>query len=464
MNTNLIFDQKKNITALTLFIAVFLIISSLFGVTWFFLGDFTYNAVNYYHVIMIPFALLLIIISAFIVKLPNIFQKAINSVTYPVIIFTVLGLAFFYYPSLTIADEYMQAIRDFIMLIIGLVFIVGLIYYPFKDKYNFKTIWGAYSFLAIAAIAAEIAAVYGLITAAGTFIGFSKIPILQSYINSLNETDSTFMGNIVTSHSHAMLPAVMGGIVALTALAFNYEKLPSRCRSIVNWAFVISIFGTLSMSYLYWISGLGTYVIPTIAPFGPGGMDGLALDDSQTGIVGWGALIAIAGLWYTATRNGKLDKLRIAEFATWIFTMIAMIGIGYVIEFNEAFYGFATPGVPPNGGPGYLYDMAFINGHLLYAFFLMPVLALVIVAADLMIPEENAGTRNLIGYLAISGMVIGVAGLQLYTMTLHWQVEALGLYLIVISILLMGVFLAMSFRGIVMSKRSESKSKVSTGN
>ena len=55
-------NMKYNIFAVLTFIAVFLMIGPFLpGVSWFSLGDFTLDMVNFYHTIMIPFAFLLIL-------------------------------------------------------------------------------------------------------------------------------------------------------------------------------------------------------------------------------------------------------------------------------------------------------------------------------------------------------------------------------------------------------------------
>ena len=55
-------NDKYNMGAVLVFITFFLVISPLLpGVTWFKLGDFTLDMINFYHTIMIPFAFLLIL-------------------------------------------------------------------------------------------------------------------------------------------------------------------------------------------------------------------------------------------------------------------------------------------------------------------------------------------------------------------------------------------------------------------
>ncbi|MEM3256315.1 MAG: hypothetical protein QW525_04855 [Thermoplasmatales archaeon] len=429
-------NSKINIGMVLAFITFFLIISPLLpGVTWFNLGDFTLDTVNWYHTIMIPFAFLLILYITELLDLGSFAKKAINFSTIPILLFTVLGMAFFYSTSALTADIVFQAIRDIWMIIVALIFLVYLIIMPFKNTEKFKKIWGAYALIVVATISAGIASVMGMIYEYGALYGFASIPAFNSYVNAWGGLQ-TFLGNLVTSHSHEMLPAVMGGIVAVAAVAMGYDKLEGWKRHIVNAGMLIALAGTISMTYLYMISSFGTYVIPAIFTFGPGGVNGLALDDSQTGMIGWGALIAIIGLYYIFSSNRAQRLVEIAEVFTWIATMAVLIAVGYSIEFNEAYYGFGSPGTPPNGGPGYLYDMAFMNGHLVFAFFMMPLIAGILLVFLKYVSGMELITRVIL-YIIFAGIVLGGFGVLVYTMTLFWQIQAIGVALLVISILLL---------------------------
>lgn len=419
------------------YLALFLLISPLFpGVKWFQLGDFTTTVVNYYHVIMIPFALLMIILVAHVFDLSPRVKKAVNLSVIPVLIFSILGLVFFYPSWGATADEVFQAIRDVIVFIAALAVIIALLIMPFRDHKRFKEIWGAYILVLIGGISAEIAAMFGMILEYGNLYGFTSIGFFNSYVVSLGGL-STFLGNAWTTHSHQMLPAVMGMIVGISAIAFGYDKLSPRIRNIVNGGMVVSIIGVLSMTALYWISAFGTYVIPAVFVSGAGGMNGLALDDSQTGIVGIGAMIALIGLAVAVKRETGNKLLSYSTLGAWIAAMFSMVGIGYLIEFNEVYYGFGAAGVAPNGGPGYLYDMAYTNGHLLLVFFMLTLVAGIFIT--LRWYGGDSRFKPYIGGLTIAGTVIGVEGLIIYTMLLSWAVEAVGLWLIVAAVVLVPV-------------------------
>ena len=186
--------------------------------------------------------------------------------------------------------------------------------------------------------------------------------------------------------------------------------------------------------------------IPAIFTSGTGGMNGLALDDSQSGVIGVGALISIVGLYYALSSRRSDKLLQVSEMFIWIATMAVMIVVGYSIEFNETYYGFGSSGVPPNGGAGYLYDMAFTDGHLLFAFFIMPLLAgIILVFIHFMKEQDNV--KKIVAAFAGSGITIGGFGVLVFTMTLSWYVEAIGLALVIVSILIMTISFTMSSSG-----------------
>ncbi|EQD61069.1 conserved hypothetical protein, membrane [mine drainage metagenome] len=194
---------------------------------------------------------------------------------------------------------------------------------------------------------------------------------------------------------------------------------------------LLGVFGTISMSYIYLISAFGTYIIPTIFTSGAGGSNGLAFDDSQTGLIGIGAMIALIGLIYAIPKNREDSFITIAIYGTGVGTMAAMFGLGYLMEFNETFYGFGSP----TGGIGYQYDLAFTNGHLMYAFFFLPLMAGILLSL-LFVKFQDKRMKTVISGFTIAGTVIGFEGLTAYLLTLNPWIEIMGTIIFVITILL----------------------------
>ena len=436
-------NMRYNAFAVLAFIALFLVIGPFLpGVSWFSLGDFTLDMVNFYHTIMIPFAFLLILYASELLELRSFERNIVNISTYPILFLTLIGMIFFYPANTQTADYVIQAIRDLWMVILAILFLLNLLMIPFSSRSKFTRIWGAYLLVLVTTISAGIAAIIGMVYEYGNLFGYSSLGWFNSDVTAWGGLQ-TFLGNAITSHSHEMLPAVMGGIVGLAAISFGYEKLSPLKRNVVNLGMVIALFGSISMTYLYLISTFGTYVIPAIGSFGTGGMNGLALDDTQTGLIGLGALVSIVGLYFILSSR-KADRLfQISEMFTWVVTMAVMIGIGYSIELNETFYGFGSPGSPPNGGAGYLYDMAYTDGHLLFAFFMLPLLAGIILVFMYAVKGQETLKRITVYFMA-AGAIIGAFGVVTYVLTLFWYVEATGIALLIVAIILMAISLGRS--------------------
>ncbi len=77
--------------------------------------------------------------------------------------------------------------------------------------------------------------------------------------------------------------------------------------------------------------------------------------------------------------------------------------------------------------------MAFTNGHLLFAFFLMPLMAGVLLLFLKYVSGMELGGRAIL-YFIFAGTILGGFGVLVYTMNLFWLPEAIGLALLVISI------------------------------
>ena len=138
-------NMRYNTFAVLTFIALFLVIGPFLpGVSWFSLGDFTLDMVNFYHTIMIPFAFLLILYASEQLQLRSFERNIVNISTYPILFLTLIGMIFFYPTSTQTADYVIQAVRDLWLVILAILFLVNLLMIPFSNRSKFTRIWGAY--------------------------------------------------------------------------------------------------------------------------------------------------------------------------------------------------------------------------------------------------------------------------------------------------------------------------------
>ncbi|WP_292319613.1 hypothetical protein [Caldisphaera sp.] len=441
---DLFISPRFNILLITAYVAIGLLVSPLIpGINWLQPGDFSEAEVIYYHGIMLQLTVLGIIIAAYITKFPKKLQLIFNVSNIPLMILNILGIGFSY-PAWAISiNNAIQGLRDVWILLLAIALLIGLIIFPFLNvdtKNIFKKMWSAYSLLVVATASSLIAGIMGLTAAWGEYLNFLGAPgFFMRLINDWGGT-STFLSNVVTSHSHEMLPALGAAIVAVFGISLNYSSYKGISKRIIDVGMIVAIFGVISMTTIYIISSYGTYVIPTIGSFGPQGVNGIAFDDSQTGIIGWGALIIAVGLIGSGVLSSMVSTKRylsILEISTWLATIFVLIGVGYPIELNEAFFGFGVNGTPPTGGPGFIYDDLFMRGHLVFAFFLMPILAGIIASVIAIMEDKDVSqiaSKILLG-LGLTGIILGVCGLLVYMISSGiGEILAIGISLIIVSL------------------------------
>lgn len=446
---NFFLNYKYNIMAMLVYISLVLVFSPLLGADWVHPGDFNIQTAGLYHAVMIPALLLAVIIASELFYLPKWEKIFANALTYPTIILTFIGNGIIGGLNLPwgLANDVIQGIRDVLLWILAILFIIGLIVSAVKNKEFFKKSYGAFILLIVASVSVAIAPIYAVVSLMPSFWSF---PLFSSTISAVG--NQTFVGNLITSHSHQILPAAMCATAAIAAVAFSYYDSSKRIRNLVNIGAIISIGAIIAFTIIYWISGIGTYSIPTIFPFGPSGVNGLALDDTLTGLSGWGAVIMAVGVYLSLSKNDKNTKIfRTATIVIGFTIMAILIFIGYSIEFNEAFYGFGSPGTPPTGGPGYMYDLAFMNAHLLTAFFLLPLLFLIFVAFDFMY-KKDSNIKRYLSYLSFALMAISFYAVLYATMTVIEAMVAIDVGLLMSTVFIIMVITLIKRKEILLTK------------
>jgi hypothetical protein len=231
--------------------------------------------------------------------------------------------------------------------------------------------------------------------------------IFNQYINSTmypvlgfsNDTSvQAFTGDVVGSHSHLMLVALMAGVVALAAIVFGYyENWSKNSRRVANVGFavmIIALFGAIAM---YIAAGVGNYQIPNFSA----GSGAVAGDDMTTGIVGLGAVFVLAGLVANSrgslTNEGKplfKDPLFLSVVVSWITIYMVIPMTGFYINFNEGFFQNA----------GAVFDDAFNRFHQDFGFYLLPSLVTLLLTLQTM--GITPRIKRLVGYFSIAGVLM----------------------------------------------------------
>ena len=332
-------------------------------------------------------------------------------------------------------------------------FILALLIYPSESSKKLRTLGLPYIVVLVSAIGVLLAALMGDVT--GWITWFGPWPsIFPQYINSTmypvlgfyNSTAVvTWTEDVVTSHSHLMLPSVMAAIVALTPAVYGYAKWEKKEKAISTAGFVIMIVGLIGSMWIYIASGVGNFSIPTLFQSGP---NGLAMDDAITGIVGLGAAFVLVAL-SSYGRKGKTaggtvflkDPLFLSIIAAWIFIYLLIPVTGYYIEFNQAFY--------QAGGLGF--DAAFTRFHQDFTFFLLPA-----IVTSILIFESfgiSGKARRTVGLLYLVGSTITFVFGWIYAMVtldmIFLTVAAFGGLLIGLGALIGAEFVRKSGKSVI---------------
>ena len=220
-------------------------------------------------------------------------------------------------------------------------------------------------------------------------------PVLGYYNSTAVQA---FTSDVVGSHSHLMLVSLMAGVVALVALTFGYEKWSKNYRRVADCGFGVMVLSLVGAIWVYLVSGMGNYQIPT---FFQSGMNGVAGDDIVTGMVGLGAAFVLGGLLAHSraglTKEGKplrSDPLFLSVIAAWVTIYLVIPVPGYYIELNEVFYQNA----------GATFDAVFTRIHQDFGFFVLPALVTLLIALESF--SVPARTKRYLGYLVVPGIAL----------------------------------------------------------
>jgi hypothetical protein len=314
--------------------------------------------------------------------------------------------------------------------------IISLLIYPRESSKGYGQVGFPYYMVLLCAVGIILAALMGDVS--GWITWFGPWPsIFPQYINSTmspvlgfyNSTAVvTWTEDMVGSHSHLMLPSVMAAIVALTPAVYGYAKWEKKEKAISTIGFVIMAVGLIGSIWIYIVSGVGNYSIPTLFESGP---NGLALDDLITGIVALGtAFVLVALISYARkgkTADGRIllkDYLFLSIIAAWIFIYLLIPITGIYIEFNQSFYSAAGAG----------FDAAYTRFHQDFTFFMLPALVTTILIFDVF--GISGKTRRTVGLCYLIGSTITFVFGMIYSMV---TLNMIYLYVATFGGLLMGL-------------------------
>ncbi|MHB8263513.1 MAG: hypothetical protein ACYDGY_07185 [Acidimicrobiales bacterium] len=424
-------------------------------------GDFTTPMIWFYHALMMPAAVLLLVICTRIFPLHPWVKYVVTHIA-PVVLFEGAGELILGYgslhgvSSLTSFGYWVIMPCSLVLLAVTALFFIDLAWVAASVTFRpgrqaalppRKTEITMALFLTGMSVLTWI--VFGMAAAAND-VGISW----NFWAGWQHESYSALMGNIVTAHSHGMLPSFMAGIVLVAAEAFGYSKMAGARAQVARVGVGVMLAGIALYSGIYTVSALGTFSIPAWFPFGPGGVNGLAMDDTMTGLVGIGALI-LAGAMLPELRQSfhrlgstikqRYNPVRVAVYLTYVIAAAVMFFYGYYIEMNESRFGF---GAPP--ASQFANDQIFTRSHLLFVFGSLPVIAVFLIAAELVgnTSSKGAAIKNWMSGTVMAGMFITIVGEGIWVFSTPghsatWAAGSAGevLYIIGQALILVGAII-----------------------
>jgi hypothetical protein len=168
------------------------------------------------------------------------------------------------------------------------------------------------------------------------------------------------------------------------------------------------------------------------------------MDDTMTGLVGVGALILAAAMMpelkgsfrkTAGVVKERLNPVRLAVYMTYLMATVVMFLYGYYIEMNESKFGFAA--LPAAQA---VVDQVFTRTHLLLVFGSLPIIAIFLLAAELLgdTSARGAALKRWMSGSVLAGMVVATMGLGIWVFSTpshatRWSVANAGAVLYIVG-------------------------------
>ena len=409
------------IFAAACWIAVAFILSPVFEVHWLTPGDFKYTTAMYYHGLMVPVLVLFYLLTAKILSLKLLNKRIYAAGSILSILFVGIGSIFNFEKGLSVAAV-IQITGMVITDILGIVLVLALVVFAMTQNEKVKKINAAFYLLVSSIVAILAAAPLGHLSGWAIDLGIGSFPGVTALLHTTGMKPGDFQDGLVSSHSHLIVAAILCGLVAIAAISFGYQSLTGWKRRVSTsglWMILISI---LSATIIYIISALFGWEPPTFFISGPKGVNGIPVDDLVLTFGETGFLVLMVGLSLAPVQVGRQYVAsfkvmnRMAIFLNWIFGYLSAVVWGLYIEFNETFYG---AGMRP--APGAFNDQVFIRAHLVYAFFLLPIIFSILIAVDCAQNQyiKSRTWLNIFASTCIFGMTLGLIGEFLWIRTFN---------------------------------------------
>ncbi|MDA4125061.1 MAG: hypothetical protein OK438_06395 [Thaumarchaeota archaeon] len=225
---------------------------------------------------------------------------------------------------------------------------------------------------------------------------------LSGYLSYLGLDGGGFLAGALAPHSHEMATAILAGVVAIAVQQYGIlDTLTGIKKGVAKTGVWISIVGVVVMTVVYLASAFANYAPPTLFAGGPGGVNGMAGDDTAMSITGLGAMVIVVPMALAKIDGVKAfwrDGLRATLLTTWVAAVLVNIISGFYLEFHEDLFQNSL----------FANDRAYAQVQSLSGLFVLGAAAMVLLTVD----HYGVGgmSRRLIGFAMPIGLLLSVAG------------------------------------------------------
>jgi hypothetical protein len=285
--------------------------------------------------------------------------------------------------------------------------------------------------------------VAGLIGVVNLWVRIFGAGVFSGFVPAFGDV-GTFVGTLSGSHSHEMGIAIITGVVAMVAQRFKVLDLKGLRKNAAKMGLLVTSIGIVAISIVLVLEAVINFVPPTLFQSGPGGVNGMAGDDTTMAITALGAMIALIPLALTKIdgKSSWKDSVRLALLGTWIAAVINCVVEGFYIEFHEDVFGstLATN------------HAIFSDVNPLFGIMTLLAVALVLLAVDYY--EVGGILRRVTGWVAGVGIMVAILGTSLYVFV-DPSTGGLSYWLYILGIFVLGVSALAATKGVYSARISK---------
>jgi hypothetical protein len=285
--------------------------------------------------------------------------------------------------------------------------------------------------------------VAGLIGVVNLWIRIFGPGVFSGFVPAFGDV-GTFVGTLSGSHSHEMGIAIITGVVAMVAQRFKVLDMKGLRKNAAKVGLLVTSFGIVAISIVLVLEAVINFAPPTLFQSGPGGVNGMAGDDTTMAITALGAMIALIPLALTKIdgKSSWKDSVRLALLGTWIAAVINCVVEGFYIEFHEDIFGstLATN------------HAIFSDVNPLFGIMTLLAVALVLLAVDYY--EVGGILRRVTGWVAGVGIIVAILGASLYVFV-DPSTGGLSYWLYILGMFVLGVSALAATKGVYSARISK---------